>query len=141
MSLRELIREFVLLELETERRRADDPEMLSDDSLDTMVDSSLEGFDRQSKEGKEFSPSVFAANVARYIDHANQQLDISGAVARRAVNHVTKAYDAQKAKEFQRVLADDFGIHVDPSARLGDVDDEQVPTAALGGPPPANPGG
>lgn len=122
--------------------KASDPTMLENDSLDAQVDKFLlqadksdgnpapkqESFLREADEetpppaptpaapaGPPIDAVAFCDSVARLVEKSDNLLDVKGTIIRRALNYVTKNYDAKQAKEVQQVLEGNFGLTPDAS--------------------------
>lgn len=141
-EIENLIREFVLLELEDNpQRKTNDLAQLEDDSVDLQLDSSISSFDKSAKDQDgTLQMSKFASDIATLADHLEDQIDLKGALVRRVANYLTKAYDDKVSQEVLRMLEDSFGLSTDPSFRPGEIDANQVPVSKDGG-PDATPGG
>lgn len=82
---------------------------------------------------KQMSDKIsFVTEVAQLVEKSDTLLDIKGTIVRRALNYVTKNYDAKQAKDIERMLDANFDIQADPSA---DSYDEIIPPAAAGAGP------
>jgi hypothetical protein len=137
-----LIREFVLLELEQNpQRKATDVNQLADDSLDVAMDRNITNFDKNAKSDQGLAIEKFTADVARFAEHLEQQLDMKGVLVRRVANYVSKTYDEKVSKEVLRVLEEEFGLSTDPSHEASGVQDRDVPLGANAGPDANGPGG
>lgn len=76
--------------------------------------------------GQDLDLVTFADNLARLIEKHETLLDIKGTIVRRALNYVTKNYDAKQSKELAQILEGNFGITVDGK---DPYDDDQAPPA------------
>ncbi len=75
---------------------------------------------------------AFADNIARIVEKHESLLDIRGTIVRRALNWVTKNYDAKQTKEIKQILEMNFGITVDNNNDL--YQDDHAPNAKGAGP-------
>ncbi len=138
-EVEKLIREFVMLEMESVPQRKDtDINQMSGDSLDLAMDHSIASFDKSAK-GKDgqLQMEKFVSDLAIMADHIEDQLDLKGTLVRRVANYLTKAYDEKVSKEVLRMLEDAFGVSSDPSYQSSSVDASAVPLSKDGGPDPS----
>lgn len=162
-EIEKLIREFVLLELETApERKSNDINQLSDDSLDLAIDRSISNFEKDAKgsgggspppqgdaedgapegdAGGVFDMNKFVSSINTFAEHMPEQLDLKGVLVRRVANYLTKAYDEKVSKEVLRMLEDTFGLSTDPSYHSSEPSDNSIPVAKNGGPDANGPGG
>ena len=134
-SVKELIREFVLLELEQNpSRKANDINQFSDDSIDLQLDRSISSFDKSAKSDQGLELKKFVADIALMAEHIPDQIDLKGVLVRRVANYLTKAYDDKVSKEVLKMLEDNYGLSTDTSFRRDTVDDSEVPISKTGGP-------
>jgi hypothetical protein len=142
-EIENLIREFVLLELEdAPERKENDINQLSDDSLDLAVDRSIGNFEKDAKgQDGQLDLNKFVSGLAGFADHMPEQLDLKGVLVRRVANFVSKNYDPKMSKEVLRMLEDTFGLSTDPSYHQSEPELSNIPVAKNGGPDANGPGG
>jgi hypothetical protein len=104
------------------------------DKVDDTLDASGEANKEPAEDGSgemQFSASDFASDVANLVDRAQTLLDLSGTIARRAVNHVGEKYGHDAAENVKQILSANFDIEVDYDR---DDEGERVATrpAAIG---------
>lgn len=81
----------------------------------------------EQKGNKELDALTFADNVARLVEKHESLLDIRGTIVRRALNWVTKNYDAKQSKEVKQILEGNFGIT--PDNANDSYEDDMAPPA------------
>lgn len=134
-EIEQLIREFVLLELDdAPERKTNDSKLLSDDSLDLAIDRSIGNFEKDAKGEDDLDLDKFVSSINTFVEHAEDQLDIRGIIVRRVANFITKSYDEKMSQEVLRMLEDTFGLSADPSYHQSEPELSSVPVAKNGGP-------
>ncbi len=86
----------------------------------------------EQKSGRALDAVTFAENVARLVEKHESLLDLRGTIVRRALNWVTKNYDAKQSKEVAQILEGNFGIT--PQNDADNYSDDEAPRAAQAGP-------
>lgn len=83
------------------------------------------------KSNQQLDAVTFADNVARLVEKNGTLLDLKGTICRRALNWVTKNYDAKQSKEVKQILEGNFGIT--PDNAEDPYEDDMAPPAAGAG--------
>lgn len=142
-EIRNLIREYILLELENApERKTNDISLLSEDSFDLAVDRSIGNFEKDAKgKEKELDLDKFVSGIHSFSEHIQDQIDLKGILLRRVANYITKSYDEATSKEVLRLLEDTFGLSTDSSFHASEPSLNNVPIAKNGYPDASGGGG
>ncbi len=147
----ELVRAKALTQLKSSRHiikeqpdiQAGNIQKYANDSLDVALDSyfekvgdTLDSTGQANKEPneegegtQEFSAVDFASDLANLVDRVDTLLDLSGTIARRAINHVTEKYGAAAGENVKQVLSANFDIEIDSNIDAQGQRNETRPAA------------